>query len=123
MKKPRNDRRRRELEIKAQAYILGGIRTEGKVDLAACLSDRVLLGALATLEDSGHVQRAGEPDEKFQQPYRLADNEDKRAEFRLARIMADRRDWERRDVYAAWRDSTKAPAFLDSDTGPHLQDG
>jgi len=100
MRKKPDERRRRELETKAQAYILGGVRTEGMVDIGACFADRLLMGALATLEESGHIQRAGELDEKLRQPYRLADSEGQREEFRLARIMADRRDWEKRDARA-----------------------
>jgi len=105
MKKTRNERNQegRELETEAQAYILGSIRTEGTVDLAACFADRVLLGALATLEESGQVQRTGDPDLWHRQPYRIAENESQREEFRLARIMADRRDWERRDARASRR--------------------
>ena len=103
MKKTRNEknRDRRELEAQAQAYILGGIRTEGTVDLAACFADRVLMGALAALEESGQVQRTGDPDLSHRQPYRLAEDERQREVFRLARIAADRRDWEKRDARAS----------------------
>jgi hypothetical protein len=98
MKKTRNEKNleRRELEAQAQAYILGGIRTEGMVDLTSCFADRVLMGALATLEESGQVQRAGDPDLKNQQPYRLAESEGQREAFRLARVMAEHQDWQKR---------------------------
>jgi len=103
MKKTRNEknRDRRELEEQAQAYILSGIRTDGMVNIGSCFADRVLMGALATIEESGQIQRAGEIDGKHQQPYRLAESDDQREQFRQARIAADRRDWERRDARAS----------------------
>jgi hypothetical protein len=67
---------------KEQAKILAQARTERGVDVASLLGDRVKLGALATLEADGVILRAGPPDAQQFQPYRVAKNDQQRAEFR-----------------------------------------
>ena len=64
--------------------IVARLRETGTIELADVLRDPVRRGALATLEADGVILRNGPPDERGQQPYRLARNEQERAEFRAA---------------------------------------
>jgi len=97
MKLTRDERNQHRIqrETEAKAYLLGGIRTDGKVDVGACFRDKDLMGALATLEESGEIARAGPIDGNHHQPYHLAESDEERQHFRAERIKADRANWDR----------------------------
>lgn len=58
------------------------VRETGVVDLADVMANPSKRGALATLEADGVILRDGPPDAMGRQPYRLARNQDERAQFR-----------------------------------------
>lgn len=80
--------------------LLAGVRRDGVVDLRAVLRDRTRLGALATLEADGFLARAGEPDARGVQPYRVAQNDAERAAFRAAMRAANQAGEQRGRVRA-----------------------
>lgn len=73
----------------AAAEIQTEIRSTGTVDIAACMRDKVRLGALATLEENGSILRDGAPDAHWRQPYVIAADAGDREAFKAQRIARD----------------------------------
>jgi hypothetical protein len=77
----------------AKQDLVARVRRDGEIDMMRVFADATLRGALAELEYDGVLLSAGPVGRNFAQPYRAAEGDVQRTEFRDLRRQRDFEDY------------------------------